>query len=148
MNFPAVQSQKIDIPEELSEALKVKPAELYKSDDYMAVFNDEKTIVDLEPDFELLKKLDVRGTIVTAPSDKVDFVSRFFAPGIGVKEDPVTGSTHTKLVPYWSKRLGKTSLNAEQLSQRGGKVSCTDLGDRVELKGNARTYLIGEITTK
>ncbi len=148
MNFPSVQSEKVDIPEELAEALKVKPAELYKSDDYMAVFNNEKTIQDIEPDFELLKKTGARGIIVTAPGESVDFVSRFFAPAVGINEDPVTGSAHTKLVPYWSKRLGKKKLRAEQISKRGGRIICEELGDRVELSGNARTYLMGEITTK
>lgn len=148
MSLPAAQSTKVDPPEELAEALKVKPAELYKSDDFMAVYNDENTILEMDPDFEMLKKLDARGIIVTAPGDTVDFVSRFFAPAIGVKEDAVTGSAHTKLVPYWSKRLNKKELTAEQLSERSGKLRCVDLDDRVELLGNARTYLKGEISTK
>lgn len=148
LNFPSSSSQKIEIPPELAEALKAKPAELYKSDDLMAVFNDEKTIRELDPDFELLKKLDARGIIVTAPGEIVDFVSRFFAPQVGINEDPVTGSAHTTLVPYWSKRLNKKELRAAQISERGGKILCEHLGDRVELRGNARTYLTGEITTK
>jgi predicted PhzF superfamily epimerase YddE/YHI9 len=96
---------------------------------------------------ERLSRLGPLGVIVTAPTDLpgLDFVSRFFAPRAGVPEDPVTGSAHTTLTPYWAKRLGKDSLSAMQLSERTGKLQCTFLGDRVEIAGEGRLYLIGEI---
>ena len=94
----------------------------------------------------LLDKCDCRGVIVSAPGDHVDFVSRFFAPKCGIPEDPVTGSAHTTMLPYWSKTLGKTKLQAKQLSKRGGELDCEYLGDRVKISGKAVLYLIGEIT--
>ncbi|MFM1780513.1 MAG: hypothetical protein RJB49_807, partial [Bacteroidota bacterium] len=99
----------------------------------------------LQPDFEALKIHPVRGIIVTAPGEKVDFVSRFFGPACGVNEDPVTGSAHTSLTPYWSSVLGKTTLSALQLSQRTGSLTCTLKGDRVEIAGESVLYLQGEI---
>ncbi|MFO8235568.1 MAG: PhzF family phenazine biosynthesis protein [Bacteroidales bacterium] len=145
MNFPASTLKKVETSFLIVEALHRKPAELYKSEDYMAVFNDEEIVLDIEPDFESIKKLDARGLIVTAPGKNTDFVSRFFAPAIGINEDPVTGSAHTKLVPYWAKRLGKSKLSAKQLSERRGKLLCNYYGDRIELMGNARIYLKGYI---
>lgn len=147
MSFPTSKIEKTDVSFEIIEALHRKPAELYKSDDYMAVFNDEKIIHDMQPNFEAIKSLDARGIIITAPGKKADFVSRFFAPAIGINEDPVTGSAHTKLTPYWSKRLGKNKLIAEQLSERRGKLICRNLGKRTEISGKARIYLKGHINT-
>jgi predicted PhzF superfamily epimerase YddE/YHI9 len=100
----------------------------------------------MDPDFRLLKQLNTRGVIVTAPGiGDVDFLSRFFAPAVGVDEDPVTGSAHTMLTPYWSKRLGKKRLVGRQISKRGGTVYCEYKGDRVMLSGEACTYLEGTI---
>jgi predicted PhzF superfamily epimerase YddE/YHI9 len=99
----------------------------------------------LQPDFEALKIHPVRGIIVTAPGEKVDFVSRFFGPACGVNEDPVTGSAHTTLAPYWSSILGKKTMTAMQLSQRTGLLTCTLKGDRVEIAGKSVLYLRGEI---
>ncbi|MFP4525637.1 MAG: PhzF family phenazine biosynthesis protein [Bacteroidales bacterium] len=147
MSFPTSKIEKIDVSYEIIEALHRKPAELYKSDDYMAVFNDEQIIRHMKPDFEAIKTLDARGIIITAPGKNVDFVSRFFAPAIGINEDPVTGSAHTKLAPYWSKRLGKNTLSAVQLSERQGKLICRNYGERVEISGKARIYLKGHIST-
>ena len=148
INLPSWQNKKTDIPEILSEALGKKPLEVYKSDDLMAIYEKEEDIKNLNPDFIKLKEIDTRGIIVTAPGDQVDFVSRFFAPAIGVNEDPVTGSAHTKLTPYWSAKTGKKELNAKQLSNRSGKLFCRNNGDYVQLLGYARIYLTGEITTK
>lgn len=99
----------------------------------------------MEPNHHLLAQLDVRGVIVTAPGDEVDFVSRFFAPACGVPEDPVTGSAHTSLVPYWTEVLQKTKMTAKQLSKRGGDLVCEYLGDRVKISGKGVLYLTGEI---
>jgi len=148
MKLPSAGNEPAVAPDELIRGLKAKPVETYKSDDYLVVYETPADIATMEPDFETLRKLDCRGIIVTAPGRNTDFVSRFFAPAIGINEDPVTGSAHTKLVPYWSQRLGKKELHAEQLSSRGGKMICRDLGEKVELLGNARIYLQGHIYTK
>ena len=99
----------------------------------------------LRPDFARLAALDLFGVIVTAPGVDADFVSRYFAPGEGIPEDPVTGSAHCTLVPYWAKRLGRTKLHARQVSERGGELFCEDRGDRVSIAGRAVTYLEGSI---
>jgi predicted PhzF superfamily epimerase YddE/YHI9 len=111
----------------------------------MLVYDGEEEIKKMIPSFVVISKLKARGIIVTAQGDKVDFVSRFFAPAAGVNEDPVTGSAHTTLIPYWSKRLGKTELTAIQLSPRTGHLKCKYLNDRVEISGQGKLYLIGEI---
>jgi len=147
LNFPAVKSEPVAMPRGLEEALGAAPTMVYKSDDLLAVFNSEADIRSLQPDFALLKKLDARGIIVTAPGEEHDFVSRFFAPAVGVNEDPVTGSAHTKLMPYWSNRLNKRELHAVQLSHRGGELFCKMLDDdHVEIAGKAITYLEGTIS--
>jgi predicted PhzF superfamily epimerase YddE/YHI9 len=116
------------------------------SGDVLAVFDDESQVRALAPRFERLRELPVRGVIATAPGADVDFVSRFFAPAVGVDEDPVTGSSHTTLIPYWSQRLGRTSLRARQISARGGELWCEDRGERVSISGNVAPYLEGTIT--
>ncbi len=113
--------------------------------DYLFVYDSEAEIRQLQPDFEALKIHPVRGIIVTAPGDKVDFVSRFFGPACGVNEDPVTGSAHTTLTPYWAKVFGKETMQAMQLSQRTGALTCTLKGERVEIAGQAVLYFKGEI---
>ena len=148
MKLPAARYKPTEVPPKLKESLGKEPLEAYKSDDYMLVFETRQDIADMNPDFEKLKEIDCRGIIVTAPGIDNDFVSRFFAPAIGIHEDPVTGSAHTKLVPYWSKKLGKKELQAEQLSKRGGRIVCRNLGDEVELLGYARIYMVGTIYTK
>jgi predicted PhzF superfamily epimerase YddE/YHI9 len=112
----------------------------------MAVFDSEETILALCPDMTLLSEAPARGVIVTAPGHEADFVSRFFAPRSGIPEDPVTGSAHTTLTPYWSRRLAKPHLQARQISKRGGELVCIDLGQRIEIGGRAVTYLAGEIS--
>ncbi len=137
------------IPEELIKGLGIEPRELYRGrDDYLAILDSEEYIRDLSPDLaalDALARLPVRGVIVSAPGNEVDFISRFFAPQCGIPEDPVTGSAHTTLIPYWSNRLGKKEMKARQLSTRGGTLLCEDHGDRVMIGGRAVMYLRGEI---
>ncbi|MGD8780631.1 MAG: PhzF family phenazine biosynthesis protein [Ignavibacteria bacterium] len=146
LDFPALDLKEITIPENSVEALGIKPVEAYSSiDDYFFVYDSQSVIEKITPDNQELMKYDCRGIIVTAPGNNVDFVSRFFAPKVGIPEDPVTGSAHTKLIPYWSKKLGKQKFTAKQLSKRGGKLYCSNNGDRVEIAGKAILYLSGEI---
>ena len=114
-------------------------------DDYMLIFENENEILNLNPDFHQLAKSKTRGIIATSISGEFDFVSRFFAPALGINEDPVTGSAHTMLIPYWARILCKNELIAKQISNRGGILHCRNLGERVEIGGKAVTYLIGEI---
>ena len=145
MIFPSREGEKCDVPEALIQGLGKKPQEVYLSRDYMAVFETEEDIRDLVLDMETLRQLDGLGVIVTARGNEADFVSRFFAPKMGVNEDPVTGSSHCTLIPYWKRVLGKNDLVALQLSERGGKLFCTDLGEKVKISGEAVTYLVGYI---
>lgn len=146
MNFPAAEMPKVEAPMVLFKALGIKRnSNVYKTDDYMIVLDSEEDVVRLLPDFNMLNEVNARGIIVTAPGDNVDFVSRFFAPQSGINEDPVTGSAHTKTAPYWSKKLGKEVLEARQLSNRRGEITCRIKKDRVEILGKAKTYLKGEI---
>jgi PhzF family phenazine biosynthesis protein len=145
MNFPVLETIDVGENDLLNRALGLAPAELYLSRDYLAVYRSQKDILSIDPDFGLLKKLDCLGVIVTAPGDEADFVSRCFAPSVGIDEDPVTGSAHSTLIPYWAKRLKKDTLHAFQLSQRGGELFCRRLGDRVEIGGRAVPYLSGKI---
>jgi PhzF family phenazine biosynthesis protein len=146
LNFPASKLTEIEIPENLRNAFNHKPIKSLKGrDDIMLIFENEEQITELKPDFQQILASKTRGIIVTAKSEIYDFVSRFFAPAVGVNEDPVTGSAHTMLIPYWSKELGKNELTAKQVSARGGIVHCKDCGDRVEIGGKAVTFLVGEI---
>ncbi len=145
MNFPSSKSEPVKIPQKLIDGLQATPIETLKSRDYLAVFNSEEVIRSIKPDFEILNELDCLGIIISAVGNDSDFVSRFFAPGAGINEDPVTGSAYTTLIPYWSNKLGKKELHAFQVSERQGEVFCKDLGERVEISGQAITYLIGEI---
>ena len=147
LNFPADTPQAVETTSEIISGLGVKPIELYRGrNDYLALLDSEETISFLSPDMDILSKVPSRGVIVSAPGHKYDFVSRFFAPQEGIPEDPVTGSAHTTLIPYWSKKLGKHQLHARQISKRGGELMCKDLDERVEIGGRAVTYLIGEIS--
>ena len=146
LNFPMDIVKKIEPSEELINAIGMKPMESYKGKtDYMFVYGTQKDIEEIHPDFELIMKSKARGVIITAKGDNVDFVSRFFAPEVGVNEDPVTGSAHTTLTPYWAVKLGKKELTAMQLSKRQGKLNCKLINDRVEISGHAVTYLEGSI---
>ncbi len=143
--FPASIPKKIEISPVLTEALGKAPVEAYETRDLMAVFADEEEIIKLSPDFEKLKKIPQLGVIVTAKGNNSDFVSRFFAPNAGVNEDPVTGSAHTTLIPYWAHRLNKEKLHAFQISERKGELYCEYHTDKVYISGKALTYLVGEI---
>lgn len=145
MDFPAVSSEKDDITDQIVLSLGKKPREVYKARDLMVVFDNENEILGLEPDFIEMINIDHLGVIATAPGNTVDFVSRFFAPRAGISEDPVTGSAHCMLIPFWARRLGKNKLDAMQLSKRRGKLKGENKGERVEISGRAVTYLIGEI---
>jgi PhzF family phenazine biosynthesis protein len=145
LNFPATMPVRMAVDEDIVRALGKNPLEMWKSRDIMVVFNSEEVVRSLDPDFQILKKYDVVGVIATAPGDTVDFVSRFFAPGVGINEDPVTGSAHTTLIPYWSQRLGLTKMHALQVSKRQGELFCEMQGSRVLIGGHAVTYLVGEI---
>jgi PhzF family phenazine biosynthesis protein len=146
LNFPTDDIHQIELPAEVKNAFNFTPLECHKGNtDYMIIFNNETEIRDLSPDLTSLKKLDARGVIVTAKGDNVDFVSRFFAPQVGIDEDPVTGSAHTSLTPYWSEKLKKNELTAIQLSARKGYLQCKNLKERVDISGKAKLYLRGEI---
>ncbi|CAF1345823.1 unnamed protein product [Rotaria sordida] len=148
LNFPARPAAKADLPDAMLSALRsdIAPIEVYKARDYMLVYENEATVKKLSPDFMALAKIDaVFAVIVTAPGDEVDFVSRFFAPSTGVFEDPVCGSAHCSLTPYWAEQLGKNQLHAYQISTRKGELWCESKGDRVMISGKAVTYLKGEI---
>ncbi|WP_416150350.1 PhzF family phenazine biosynthesis protein [Salipaludibacillus sp. HK11] len=143
--FPSREGEKCDPPEALVKGLGKAPKEVYLSRDYMAVYETEQDILSLDLNMDELKKLDGLGVIVTAKGNKVDFVSRFFVPKAGINEDPVTGSAHCTLIPYWKKVLNKTDLEALQLSERGGKLYCVDSGETVKISGEAVAYLEGHI---
>ena len=138
------------MPEEhkalIEKCIGIKPIDSYSGKtDYLAVIDNERLLKELTPDFDEIAKLKARGLIVTAKGDEADFVSRFFAPQIGIDEDPVTGSAHTTLLPLWSKITGKTKMTARQLSKRGGHLVCELQGDRCLIGGKARLFLSGEI---
>jgi PhzF family phenazine biosynthesis protein len=145
LDFPADEFEEIKNIPFIEQALKLKPVAVYKSSfDYMVIANNQSEIENLAPDFSLLKTLPSRGCIVTAKGDDADFVSRCFFPQSGIDEDPVTGSAHTAMVPYWVKILGRKKLSAVQLSKRKGYLDCELNGDRVLMSGHAHTYLAGE----
>ncbi len=145
LDFPARPGAPCPLAAELATALGAEPEAVYSARDLLAIFPDRKTVAELRPDFALLAALDCLGVIVTAPDAEVDFVSRFFAPGAGVPEDPVTGSSHCTLIPYWAKRLGKDTLHAQQISERGGELFCENRGGRVLISGRAVEYLSGTL---
>ena len=147
MDFPAWEYREIEVTERVSQALGARPAELYMGKrDMMAVFETEAEVRGLCPDFRLVAQLDGLGLICTSPSQDYDFVSRFFVSELSIPEDPVTGSAHTMLVPFWAERLGKDVLTAYQASARGGLLECENLGGgRVRISGYAVTYMTGTI---
>ncbi|MBL6818549.1 MAG: PhzF family phenazine biosynthesis protein [SAR86 cluster bacterium] len=146
LDFPKDEITLCENNDFLNEIINFKPIEVYKGrDDFLAILDSEDLIKNVEINFELLKHLDSRGLIVSAKGTKYDFVSRCFFPDAGVNEDPVTGSAHTTLTPYWSKKLNKNKLHAFQLSKRGGVLFCEEKGDRVIIGGKAVQYLEGKI---
>jgi predicted PhzF superfamily epimerase YddE/YHI9 len=146
LDLPALPlAETLSAPDDLVEGLWARPAEVHKAMDYVAVFSDEEKVRDLTPRLELLKRIETRGVIATAPGKEADYVCRFFAPRLGIPEDPATGSAQCVLAPYWAKKLGKTSLRVRQLSPRGAEMYCEVAGDRVRVAGHAALYLEGRI---
>lgn len=149
LDFPAFEPKEISLDFPFQKALGAVPVKVYQAnEDIMAVFESEEQIAQIKPDFGTILKLKSRGLIVTAPGKSADFVSRFFAPSLGINEDAVTGSSFTKLFPYWAKTLGKKEFTAEQISARTGQVKGEFLGERVLIGGDAMPYLSGEIYIK
>ena len=146
LDFPTDNFKPINLSEDLIKVLGERPEEIYQGrDDVMCIFHNELTVQNLKPDMEELKKIPVRGLIASAPASDVDFVSRCFFPITGVDEDPVTGSAHTTLTPYWSNKLNKKNLTARQISSRSGFLKCRLLEDRVVISGEAVTYMKASI---
>jgi len=146
LNFPSRPPELCEAPDGLLNAIGGKtPLHILRSRDYMLVYESEADIKALKPDFAALAKLDIMGVIVTAKGEHSDFVSRFFIPAAGINEDPVTGSAHCNLIPYWAEKLAKNKLHAYQISKRRGELWCELKGDRVLMTGKAITYLKGEI---
>ena len=148
LDFPSRRPEPCTLPQLIMDAIQVEPVEILKSRDYVLVYESEEIIRNMKPNQEILNQinLDPGGIVVTAKGNEVDFVSRFFTPQASIFEDPVTGSAHCSLIPYWSQRLGKKSMFALQLSTRVGELQCKDLGERVFISGRAVTYLEGHIT--
>jgi PhzF family phenazine biosynthesis protein len=147
MNLPTWVPKPAAAPEGLAEALGAEPLECAQTRDLLVLLESEDTVRNLKPDFEKIARLGIPdGVVVTAKGKSADFVSRSFFPNLGVPEDPVCGSAHCSLTPFWAAKLGKSRMEAYQLSERGGAISCALLGDRVEVGGKAALYLSGEIT--
>jgi PhzF family phenazine biosynthesis protein len=146
LDFPADTLTEVTVEAALYAGFAERPSKIFKGKtDYMFVYDSEDSIKNCQPDFALVKKLNARGVIITAKGNSVDFVSRFFGPQAGVDEDPVTGSAHTTLTPYWANVLGKNKLTAIQLSQREGKLICELNGNRVWMSGTAQLFSTGTI---
>ena len=145
LDFPSLPAKSVEVTDEIRAALGAKPTALLRGRDYIAIFGSQKEVADIQPDLPRVAALDAQGIVVTGPGDDCDFVSRYFAPAAGIPEDPVTGSTHCTLIPYWSQQLGKSELFARQISPRGGELFCADRGERVSIGGEAVTYVEGKI---
>ncbi|MBI3463338.1 MAG: PhzF family phenazine biosynthesis protein [Planctomycetes bacterium] len=145
MDFPSRPAAPCEAPSELLTGLGLQPTAVLRSRDYLVVYESEEQVCAIRPDFAALEKLPALGVIATAAGRSSDFVSRFFAPAAGIPEDPVTGSAHCTLTPYWAERLGRQSLHALQVSRRGGELWCELAADRVLIAGNAVEYLRGTI---
>lgn len=146
MDFPSRMPEKIDAVENVADVIGIKPVETHLSRDLIVVLESEKDVKNVQPDFAKMEQLDMGlCVVVTAKGEKEDFVSRCFAPKLGVNEDPVTGSTHSTLIPFWAERLQKQNMVARQLSQRGGVLYCENAGERVKVSGKAVLYMVGEL---
>lgn len=145
MDFPSRKPNPVKLTPQMSQAIGISAQEAHLSRDLVLLLDNEQQVRDLTPNFDLIKKLDYFAVVVTAKGEKVDFVSRFFTPQAGVPEDPVTGSAHCSLIPFWAERLGKSEMIARQLSQRGGILFCKNDDTRVKIAGKAVLYLQGEI---
>jgi PhzF family phenazine biosynthesis protein len=149
MDFPSRMPEEFTLTEQMVEALGVRPIETYLSRDLMFVLEKEEDVQQASPDFSKLNKLpDGVGVLITAKSEKYDFVSRCFFPKLNINEDPVCGSAHCNFIPYWAKRLGKDEMAARQLSKRGGTIYCKSIGDRVKISGTAVLYATADIQIK
>ncbi len=146
LDFPAKPGEPVAETAELSAALGAAPREVRKAQDFLCIYDRAEDVLALRPDMSALAGLAARGVIATAPGTDCDFVSRFFAPGCGIPEDPVTGSAHCTLMPYWAEKTGLKTLFARQISARGGELWCELAGDRVKIGGRCVTYLRGEIS--
>lgn len=149
LNFPARMPEAATLPQEIGEALSIQPGQVFKSRDYMLVYESEEAIRKLRVDRQILDQINLGpgGVIVTAKGSDCDFVSRFFTPQASILEDPVTGSAHCSLIPYWAEQLNKQDMKAKQLSARTGELLCVNKGPRVLIGGKARTYSIGNLFT-
>ncbi|RON05195.1 PhzF family phenazine biosynthesis protein [Pseudomonas brassicacearum] len=145
LDFPAIELREVGVTLDVERALGVQAVDVLGSNELFVVLESEQAVLDCQPDMAELAKLPWPGAIVTAPGSRHDFVSRYFAPAIGINEDPVTGSTHCSLIPYWSQRLGKSSLTAYQCSARGGELFCRLEGDRVKIGGHATLVASGTL---
>lgn len=145
MDFPSKKPTKIRVTKDVIDAIGLIPCELYKERDFIAVYESRMEVENVLPDFDKIKNMNSHGFIVTSKDGEVDFVSRFFAPALGINEDPVTGSAHTQLIPLWAEKLGKDILIANQISERGGMLYCESNGERVRIGGKAVLYMKGEI---
>lgn len=145
LDFPALVPSELGVTPELERALRVSPVDALAADKLLVLLESEQAVRDCAPDLAAIARLPWQGVIVTARGQEVDFVSRFFAPAVGVAEDPVTGSAHCSLIPYWSRRLAKRMLTAQQLSARGGQLWCRLDGDRVSIAGRAVTVFSGRL---
>lgn len=150
LNFPSRMPVAAELPEIIKESLSIQPTEVYKARDYLLVYDREQDIKDIAIDRQTFDRINLSpgGVIVTAKGDDCDFVSRFFTPQALILEDPVTGSAHCSLIPFWAKRLGKEELSAKQLSDRMGELHCHNKGDRVIIGGEAKTYSAGNLWTE
>lgn len=145
MDFPSPPLESCDTPHEIVEAFGITPIECLKAEDYVVIFENAEQVQTASPNFEILSNLDCRGVLISAASDEYDFVARFFAPNLGIPEDPVTGSAYTLLAPYWAQKTNKSKFHAKQVSSRGGEVWCELKGDRVLISGRAVKYLEGSV---
>jgi PhzF family phenazine biosynthesis protein len=146
LNFPTDIIKRVEITNEIIAGFNIKPRIAYKGKtDYLLIYDSENEVRTIQYNLEAISKLGGRGIIISAEGNEVDFVSRFFAPQSGISEDPVTGSAHTTLTPYWSEELGKQELTAMQISHRKGYLKCRNLGERTEISGECKLYMIGEI---
>jgi len=145
MDFPSRKPRKVEITPQMEQAVGTPINEAHRSVCLLLLLEDERKVQRLTPDFGLIKQLADRAVIVTAKGNTVDFVSRFFAPNVGIPEDPVTGSAHTTLIPFWAERLNRDQMIAMQLSERGGMIFCENCGDRVKIAGKAILYSQGKV---
>ena len=146
LDFPKDNFKQVDMIDMVEKATGAKPIETYIGDiNLYAVYDNEEVITNIQPNFEAVSDLDGQGLIISAHSKQYDFVSRYFCPKYGINEDPVTGSAHTTLIPYWASKLNKDSLTAKQVSKRGGELFCHNLEERVLIGGNAVLYMKGII---